>query len=113
MSEQTGALIVGTVINVGPVESLGANGFRKCVVVIDTGGEYRQQIPIEFIKDMADKAGNTLNAGDEVVMDYNLRGREYNGKYYASVQGWRFKVTQEATRQSVNADSDADDNMQF
>ena len=85
--------IIGAIIKVGPVESFGANGFKKCTVVIDTGGKYPQQIPIEFVKDKADLASSELQVGDMAIVDYNLRGREYNGRYYASVEGWRWKVT--------------------
>ena len=90
--QQQTTQITGAIIKVGPVESFGANGFRKCVVVLDTGGKYPQQIPIEFCKDKADQAAEAMQVGDMVVIDFNLRGREYNGRYYASIEGWRWKV---------------------
>jgi single-strand DNA-binding protein len=76
----------------GPV-SVGANGLQKTIMVIDTGGEYPQTIPVEWLKDKATSVATQYALGDEVRIGYNLRGREYNGKYYSSVQGWEIELT--------------------
>ena len=76
----------------GPV-SVGANGLQKTIMVIDTGGEYPQTIPVEWLKDKATSVATQYALGDEVRIGYNLRGREYQGKYYSSIQGWEIELT--------------------
>jgi hypothetical protein len=83
----------GEIIRIdGPV-SVGANNLQKTTMVIDTGGEYPQTIPVEWLKDKAAYVATQYALGDEVRIGYNLRGREYNGKYYCSVQGWEIELT--------------------
>jgi len=79
--------ISGTVETVLPVEDF-PSGFRKRVLVISTGGDYPQTIPVEFTKDKVDVLAG-LRKGQEVTAHVNLRGNEYNGKYYANIQGWK------------------------
>jgi hypothetical protein len=79
--------ISGTVETVLPVEDF-PSGFRKRVLVINTGGDYPQTIPVEFTKDKVDVLAG-LREGQKVTAHVNLRGNEYNGKYYANIQGWK------------------------
>ena len=79
--------VSGTVETVLPVEDF-PSGFRKQVLVINTGGNYPQTIPVEFTKDKVDVLTG-LRKGQEVTAHVNLRGNEYNGKYYANIQGWK------------------------
>lgn len=79
-----------------------SSGFSKRILVIKTDDEkYPQTIPVEFVKDKCD-ALNTLSIGQRVTAYINLRGNEYNGKYYASIQGWKFEAGQ-APDQSQSA----------
>ena len=65
-----------------------SNNFRKREVVIDTGGEYPQMIKVEFLKDRISQLDG-LSAGDSVTVHFDLRGREWNGKYFSNVVGWK------------------------
>jgi hypothetical protein len=79
--------VTGTVEKVLPLESF-PSGFSKQVLVINTGGKYPQTIPVEFIKDKIESLAGLTN-GQEVTAYVDLRGNEYNGKYYAGIQGWK------------------------
>jgi hypothetical protein len=85
MSEQNS--LKGTVQLIQPVETFDS-GFQKQVLVLNTGGEYPQEIPIEFIKDSIQKLTN-LQVGQSIIVGINIRGNEYNGKFYANIQGWK------------------------
>jgi single-strand DNA-binding protein len=65
-----------------------ASGFTKRVLVINTGGDYPQMVPVEFVKDKTELLTG-LRKGQEVTAHVNIRGNEYNGKYYANIQGWK------------------------
>jgi len=68
--------------------SVGASGFQKREFVIETEDKYPQSVPFEFVKD---KVGilDSYRVGQAVKVEFNVRGNEYNGKYYVSLQAWK------------------------
>jgi single-strand DNA-binding protein len=65
------------------------SGFTKReVVVIVEDGKYPQEINIEFVQDKVALL-DTLAPGQEVTVSFDLRGREYNGRYFNNLQGWK------------------------
>jgi hypothetical protein len=86
---------------VGKVEAISElaefpSGFTKRILVINTGGEYPQMIPVEFVKDKVELL-SSLVKGQDVTAYVNLRGNEFNGKYYANIQGWKLEKNQSQT----------------
>ena len=81
----------GTVKLIGELEHVGQSGFQKRLVVIcDDADKYPQDVPFEFVG----KKANEPNAkgilrGDKVTVKFDLRGREWNGKYYGSNNAWQ------------------------
>ena len=84
--------IKGTVIHAEPPKEFGSTGFIKSIIVVETDEEYKQSLAIEFFKDKAQKAYDEMQLGDSVVVSADLRGKEYNGRYYNSISGWRWQV---------------------
>ena len=65
------------------------SGFTKReMVVIVEDGKYPQEINIEFIQDKVALL-DSLQVGKEVTVTFDLRGREYNGRYFNNLQGWK------------------------
>lgn len=89
----------GTIHLIGQTETVGNNGFTKRQLVIATSEQYVQYIPIDFVKDKTSVLDN-FKAGDNVTVSINVRGSEYNGKYYVNLQGW--KINKSANDVSVN-----------
>ena len=68
------------------------SGFTKReMVVIVEDGKYPQEINIEFVQD---KIGllDSLQVGQEVTVTFDIRGREYNGRYFNNLQGWKIEI---------------------
>lgn len=83
--------IKGKIVLIGQTESVGTSGFTKKLLVLETIETYPQKLPIEFVKDKtALLDGKTI--GQEATVSINLRGSEYNGKYYAQIQGWKIET---------------------
>jgi len=83
--------VKGAVKFVGEMETLGAKGFTKRELIVTTPDEkYPQDLKIEFVKDNCSKL-DSISVGDEVTVGVNLRGSEYNGKYYVSLTGWKIE----------------------
>lgn len=90
MSDNTHTM-TGRIIKRGPVEEFGAKKFRKAILVVhEEGQKYPQPIPFEVTRDALKKYAD-LRDGDEVEISYNLRGREWNGKNYSSLEAWMIK----------------------
>jgi len=82
--------VIGKVIVLGNTEEVGQNGFTKRMLVVETDEQYRQKIAIDFVKDKTSVLDN-YKIGDAVKVSVNLRGSEYNGRYFVNLQGWRIQ----------------------
>ena len=106
------SILTGKVIRVGETVNV-SDKFKKRELVIETDEKYPQSVPVEFVQDKIELLEG-INEGDTVTVSYNLRGREWNGKYYVNVQGWRLEKTGSAPAPVVENDPvQADDNLPF
>ena len=65
------------------------SGFTKReMVVIVEDGKYPQEINLEFVQDKVALL-DSLQPGQEVTVSFDIRGREYNGRYFNNLQGWK------------------------
>jgi len=87
--------INGSVHLIGQTETVGNNGFTKRQLVVATEEQYVQYVPIDFVKDKTSVLDG-YNVGDKVNVSVNVRGSEYNGKYYVNLQGWKISKTENA-----------------
>jgi hypothetical protein len=86
------------------------SGFKKREIIITSDDDkYPQDVKFEFLKDDVDKL-DTFKPGDRAVVDFNLRGNEYNGKYYTNLNGWNIVQGQgEGVIPSIPSIPDAED----
>lgn len=64
------------------------SGFSKREFVVTTKEQYPQDIKLELVKDRCDLI-SPYKKGDQVKVQFNLRGNEYNGRYYVNLQAWK------------------------
>ena len=101
--------ITGTVHHIGQTEVI-SEKFSKRLLVVATEDKFNNLAPIEFTKE---KTGllDGLRIGQSVSVEANIGGREYSGKYYPSITGWKLTSGQSAPPQKQSApveDIDAD-----
>jgi hypothetical protein len=89
--------IKGTVETILEIQEF-ASGFKKRTIVVNTGGKYPQLVPVDFAKEKINLL-DSLTDGQEVTIGVNLRGNEYNGKYYVSLAGWKVDAGATTTAQ--------------
>ena len=65
---------------------------REMVVVVEDG-KYPQEINLEFVQDKIALLDN-LQPGQQVTVTFDIRGREYNGRYFNNLQGWKVVTEQ-------------------
>lgn len=67
------------------------SGFTKREFVITTDEQYPQDVKFECIKDKTALL-DAYNVGDNIVVHFNIRGNEYNGRYFVNLQAWRIEA---------------------
>lgn len=68
-----------------------SSGFTKREFVITTEEQYPQDLKFELIKDKTSLI-DKFKENDTLKVSFNLRGNEYNGKYYVNLQAWRLET---------------------
>ena len=66
------------------------SGFYKRDFVITTNEQYPQDIKLSALKERVEQL-NTMAEGDDILVKFDLRGREYNGNYYVDLNAWRIE----------------------
>ena len=74
---------------------------RKLVVKDDSNPQYPNFVEFQFANKNCEKL-NGINIGDEVTVDYNLRGREWTSpqgevKYFNTLDGWKVTVDKQGS----------------
>jgi hypothetical protein len=89
----------------GVIEWIGSetdNGkIKKKEFVVKTDESYPQMVKCELINDKISLLSSYVK-GDAVEVSFNLRGREWQGKYFTSIQAWKI-----AGAELVNLKEDA------
>ena len=83
--------IIGTIKLISETEegtSKAGKAWAKRQIVVTTNEKYPQDIAIDFMGDKILQINN-FQVGNPVSVSINLRGNEYNGKYYNSINGWK------------------------
>jgi single-strand DNA-binding protein len=64
------------------------SGFSKKEFVITTDEKYPQDVKLELIKDKTDLI-DPYKVGSDIEVSFNVRGNEYNGRYFVNIQAWK------------------------
>lgn len=106
--------IKGTVHSIGAKEIKSEKLTIQTMVVKEEGNTtYPNFIPIQFLNDKCSLIAN-VNANSEVIVSANVNGKEWQGKYFVSLTGWKVNVvgsTPSIPAQSVS--NDVPDNLPF
>jgi single-strand DNA-binding protein len=62
--------------------------FTSREFVIEVAGQYPQFIKFQLVQDRVDIV-NAHKIDDQVTVHFDLRGREWQGKYFTNLQAWK------------------------
>jgi hypothetical protein len=71
------------------------SGFQKREFVVTTQEQYPQDVKFEVVKDKCSLL-DKFSAGSDVKVSFNIRGNEYNGKYFVNLQAWKIDADNSA-----------------
>ncbi|MEH6825498.1 MAG: DUF3127 domain-containing protein [Motiliproteus sp.] len=80
--------LTGKVKLIQDEQTFGSGFTKREMVVTVEDGKYPQEINLEFVQDKVSLL-NALQLGQEVTVTFDIRGREYNGRYFNNLQGWK------------------------
>jgi single-strand DNA-binding protein len=86
--------MTGTLQKIGDVQTFDS-GFQKKQIVINTGGEYPQEIPMDLVKDKVSLT-DKLTEGQEVELKFDLRGNAWKEKFYLNAVCYFIKAVANA-----------------
>lgn len=82
--------LVGTIKLISDAQSFNSGFTKREFVVTDEDAKYPQDIKFECIKDKCALLDG-YSTGEKVNVSFNIRGNEYNGRYYVNLQAWRIE----------------------
>jgi len=83
--EVTGKIIVALPEVSG--NSKAGNPWKKREYVLETQESYPRKIFFDFFGDRADQY--PLKVGDTIKLSFDIESREYQGRWYTSIRGWK------------------------
>ena len=67
--------------------------FTKRDFVIKTNDKYPQSIQFQLSQGNVDLI-DAIKLGEQIEVEFNLRGKEYNGRYYVTLDAWKISIQQ-------------------
>lgn len=92
--------VIGKAVKIYDVESKSAS-FQTREFVISTEETYPQFVKFQATQDRCNIVDG-INEGDKIKVHFDLRGREWQGKYFTNLNAWKIEK-QAADAPAVNA----------
>jgi hypothetical protein len=102
MSDST---IKGAIKLINPIKVISDKFSVREFVVTTPDAKYPQDILFQTVNDKM-AVLESLGVGQQVEVSYNVRGREFNGRYYNTLDAWKVQVIGGQLAQTTNNDDD-------
>jgi len=109
MSDST---IKGAIKLINPIKVISDKFSVREFVVTTPDEKYPQDILFQTVNDKMDVL-ESLGVGQQVEVSYNVRGREFNGRYYNTLDAWKIEVTGSKPSQPSTQPIELDDDLPF
>ena len=80
----------GTVKEIFEEQTFGSGFNKREFVITDEAEKYPQDIKFECVKENVELV-NKLNKGDRIKVTFDIRGREWQGKYLVNLAAWKIE----------------------
>jgi hypothetical protein len=75
---------------------------REFVLLVEQG-QYPQHVKFQLVQDRCEIIDG-IEEGAEIKVYFDLRGREWQGKYFTNLQSWRVEAASKDARPASSAD---------
>ena len=76
---------------------------REFVILVESG-QYPQHVKFQLVQDRVEII-DALNEGDMIKVYFDLRGREWQGKYFTNLQAWRVEAAGQESKPRATSGS--------
>jgi len=102
------------ILEVESGSSKAGKDWEKQTFVIDTEAQYNPLIAFSvFGEDKVENLTKYNKVGDSVEVSFNVSSREFNGKYYHSVDAWRIESLSPTSSPQIDNATTQDDDLPF
>lgn len=84
--------------------SKAGNAWKKREYVLETQETYPKKIHFDFFGDRADQF--PLAVGDDITLSFDIESREYNGRWFTQIRGWKAEKMQSQPGATSTAPTD-------
>ena len=81
----------------------------KQTIVINNGDQYNPNTAISFFGDDKVKMLEKFNVGQDVSIGVNISSKEFNGKWYNQIDGWKITSNTHVANPALNESDESDD----
>lgn len=75
---------------IGDIQTFGSGFTKREFVVTTAHDKYPQDLKFEIVKDKCALL-DSFEQGQEVVVNFDIRGNEYQGRYYVNLSCWKIQ----------------------
>ena len=79
--------IIVALPEVSGVSKASGNPWKKREYVLETAETYPKKVHFDFFGERADQY--PLSVGDDITLSFDIERREYQGRWYTSIRGWK------------------------
>ncbi len=84
--------MTGTVKEIFDEQTFNSGFNKREFVLTNEEDKYPQDISFECLKDKVSLV-DKLNKGDKVTVHFDIRGREWKGRYFVNLAAWKIETT--------------------
>ena len=85
--------VTGVISHIGEVVQASATIVKRDLVLTVQSGQYENLNAFELMNDKCSLT-DSLTEGQEVTVHYNIRSREWNGRYFTNLIAWKIEQPQ-------------------
>ncbi|HEY8962032.1 MAG TPA: DUF3127 domain-containing protein [Luteolibacter sp.] len=89
----------GTLKLINDVQTFGSGFTKREFVVTTAHDKYPQDLKFEIVKDKCALL-DSFEQGQEVVVNFDIRGNEYQGRYYVNLSCWKIQPANGQTNEA-------------
>ncbi len=82
------------------------NPWKKREYVLETQEQYPRKVYFDFFGDRADQYA--LSVGETIKLSFDIESREYNGRWFTSIRGWKAEKLDGSSSPAVSPASGQD-----
>lgn len=104
--------ITGTLFKKFETEQISDKFQKREFVVSIEDGPYTEYVKFELIGDRCDLL-EPFSENEQVKVAFNLKGREWQGKYFVNLRAWRITKNVEPLKVEKSSNTDQSDSLPF